>query len=62
VALAFRWLAAQPSVDSIIIGASSLAQLEDNLTAWEGALDQDTLEACDQVWLRLSGNTFQYNR
>ena len=39
VALALRWLAAQEAVDSIIIGASSMAQLEENLQAWEGALD-----------------------
>jgi 1-deoxyxylulose-5-phosphate synthase len=62
VSLAFRWLAAQQVVDSIIIGASSLAQLEENLTAWEGGLDADTLQACDNVWLRLGGDTFQYNR
>jgi aryl-alcohol dehydrogenase-like predicted oxidoreductase len=62
VSLALRWVLAQPDVDSMIIGASSLEQLEENLTAWEGGLDKDTLDACDQVWLRLSGDTFQYNR
>ena len=49
-------------MDSIIIGASSLAQFEENLTAWEGGLDEETLEACDRVWQRLGGDTFQYNR
>ena len=62
VALALRWLAAQEAVDSIIIGASSMAQLEENLQAWEGTLDTATLEACDRVWLDLGGDTFQYNR
>ncbi|MGH2353565.1 MAG: aldo/keto reductase [Chloroflexota bacterium] len=62
VALALRWLAAQPAVDSIVIGASSIAQLDENVAAWAGGLDQDTLEACDRVWQRLGGDTFQYNR
>ena len=62
VALSFRWLAAQESVDSIIIGASSMAQLDENLSAWEGGLDKDTLAACDRVWQRFGGDTFQYNR
>jgi 1-deoxyxylulose-5-phosphate synthase len=62
VALAFRWLAAQPAVDSIVVGASSLAQLDENLASWEGGLDQATMEACDRVWQHLGGDTFQYNR
>ncbi len=62
IELAFQWLAAQDAVDSIIIGFSRMEHLEENLTAWEGELDKDTLEACDKVWDRVKGDVFQYNR
>jgi aryl-alcohol dehydrogenase-like predicted oxidoreductase len=61
-ALAFQWLAAQDVVDSIIIGASRMEQLEENLSVWDGELDDETLKACDRVWERLRGDIFQYNR
>jgi 1-deoxyxylulose-5-phosphate synthase len=60
--LALQWLAAQPRVDSIILGASTMAHLEENLAAWEGTLDSETLAACDGVWETLRGTSFQYNR
>ncbi len=60
--LAFQWLAAQDVVDSIIVGASRMAHLEQNLSIWDGELDGDTLEACDRVWQKIKGNSFQYNR
>lgn len=62
VELAFQWLAAQSVVDSIIIGFSKMEHLEENLSAWEGELDSDTLEACDRVWKKIKGDSFQYNR
>ena len=62
VQLALQWLAAQPAVDSIIIGVSSPEQLDENLAAWEGDVDQATLAACDRVWQQLRGDAFQYNR
>ncbi len=62
VELAFQWLAAQDIVDSIIVGFSRMEHLEENLTAWQGELDEDILEACDQVWEKVSGDIFQYNR
>ena len=63
VELAFQWLLAQPQVDSIILGASRLEQLEENLRACEdGGLDASTLERCDAVWKRLRGITPKYNR
>ena len=60
--LALQWLAAQNVVDSIIIGASRMGHLEENLSAWDGELDDDTLEACDSVWGKIKGDSFQYNR
>jgi aryl-alcohol dehydrogenase-like predicted oxidoreductase len=63
VELSFQWLLAQPVVDSIILGASRLEQLEENLKACEGAkLDEATLARCDAVWKRLRGITPKYNR
>jgi aryl-alcohol dehydrogenase-like predicted oxidoreductase len=63
LSLALRWLAHQPVVDSIIIGASNLAQLQENLGAWEGPLDEATVQACDRVWQAIpNGAVFRYNR
>ncbi len=63
VELAFQWLLSRPVVDSIILGASKMEQLEANLKACEGTpLDKATLERCDGVWNRLRGVTPKYNR
>jgi len=62
VELAFQWLLAQPHVDSIILGASRLEQLEENLQACRGPLDGALLARCDAVWKRLRGITPKYNR
>jgi aryl-alcohol dehydrogenase-like predicted oxidoreductase len=61
--LALQWLLSQPLVDSIILGASRLEQLEENLKAAEGdSLDPSVLVGCDAVWKRLRGITPKYNR
>jgi aryl-alcohol dehydrogenase-like predicted oxidoreductase len=60
--LAFRWLMSQPHVDSVILGVSKPEHLEQNLAACEGRLDEATLAACDEVWQRLRGPHFRYNR
>lgn len=62
VELAFQWLAAQDVVDSIIIGFTKMEHLEQNLTAWEGEIGEDILKACDDVWKKIKGDSFQYNR
>jgi len=63
VELSFQWLLAQPVVDSIILGASRLEQLEENLKVCEGGgLDEATLTRCDAVWKRLRGVAPKYNR
>jgi aryl-alcohol dehydrogenase-like predicted oxidoreductase len=63
VELALQWLLAQPQVDSIILGASHVEQLEENLKACQGgALDESLLARCDAVWKRLRGITPKYNR
>ncbi len=61
--LAFRWLLTQPAVDCVLLGASSLVQLEENLKACEGpALEPAVLTACDSIWEKLRGATPRYNR
>lgn len=63
VELAFRWLLGRPLVDSILLGASRLEQLEVNLAAADGPpLEQDVLAACDDVWASLRGAAPTYNR
>ncbi|MGH9325703.1 MAG: aldo/keto reductase [Terriglobia bacterium] len=63
VALSLQWLLSQPHVDSVILGASRLEQLEENLKACEsGRLEEDTIARCDNVWKRLRGITPKYNR
>lgn len=63
VALAFRWLLTQPAVDSVILGATSLAQLEENFKACEGPpLSPEIMDQCDAVWQKLRGITPKYNR
>lgn len=63
IELSLQWLLSRPQVDSVILGASRLEQLEENLKASEGgALDPATLERCDAVWKRLRGITPKYNR
>jgi aryl-alcohol dehydrogenase-like predicted oxidoreductase len=63
VELSLQWLLSQTAVDSIILGASRVEQLEQNLKAAEGTkLDKSVLESCDVVWKRLRGITPKYNR
>ena len=60
--LALQWLLAQSTVDSVILGVSKLEHLEQNVQAAEGALDAETLAACNEVWGTLRSDHFRYNR
>ncbi|MEW6754621.1 MAG: aldo/keto reductase [Candidatus Latescibacterota bacterium] len=62
VELSLQWLLSQPHVDAVILGASRLGQLEENLAAAQGRLSAETLAACDAVWKQLRGPHFAYNR
>ncbi|HET7214241.1 MAG TPA: aldo/keto reductase [Terriglobia bacterium] len=63
VELALQWVLSQDQVDSVILGASKLEQLEENLKACSAPkLPGDVLERCDEVWGRLRGVTPKYNR
>ncbi|MDW8352888.1 MAG: aldo/keto reductase, partial [Bryobacterales bacterium] len=63
VSLALNWLLHHTAADVIILGASRLEQLEQNLAALEdGPLADEAVAACDRVWDGLRGVTPKYNR
>lgn len=63
VSLALTWLLHHTAVDGVILGASKLEHLEQNLDALEdGPLPPETVEACDGVWQRIKGPAPKYNR
>ena len=63
LSVALNWLLHHSPTDSVILGASSLQQLEQNLTvAEEGALPKEVVTACDDVWRELRGPVPFYNR
>jgi aryl-alcohol dehydrogenase-like predicted oxidoreductase len=63
VSLALNWVLHHSPVDSVIIGASQLAHLEENLrAAEEGAVSAEAVAACDRAWARLRGPSPRYNR
>lgn len=63
IQLAFAWLLQQEQTHCVIVGASSIDQLEENLAALSAPrLDAAQLAACDRVWRGLRGPTPSYNR
>jgi len=63
VSLSLNWLLHHTKADCVILGASRLEQLQENLLAAnEGPLTDDITQACDAVWNRLRGVTPKYNR
>jgi aryl-alcohol dehydrogenase-like predicted oxidoreductase len=63
ISLSLNWLLHHTMSDVVILGASSLEQLNENLAAGEeGPLPEDVVNACDQVWHDLRGPLPVYNR
>jgi aryl-alcohol dehydrogenase-like predicted oxidoreductase len=63
ISLSLNWLLHHTASDVIILGASSLAQLNENLAAGaEGPLPEEVVKDCDQVWRDLRGPLPVYNR
>jgi aryl-alcohol dehydrogenase-like predicted oxidoreductase len=63
VSVSLNWLFHHTPIDCVILGASRLAQLEENLRALEdGPLPPEALAQCDRIWERLRGPSPKYNR
>ena len=62
VELSLQWILAQPDVTCLIVGASRMAHLDENLTACAGVLPDGIAEQCDRVWEELRGPIPKYNR
>jgi 1-deoxyxylulose-5-phosphate synthase len=63
ISLSLNWLLHHSPSDVVILGASSMAQLNENLAAGEeGPVPEDVVKACDQVWQDLRGPLPVYNR
>ncbi|GGA53505.1 aldo/keto reductase [Edaphobacter acidisoli] len=63
LSVALGWMLHHTPIDSIILGASRLEQLDQNIaTAGDGPLSSDAVERCNEAWRTLRGPTPQYNR
>jgi len=63
VSLALNWLLHHTASDCIILGASRMEQLNENLaTLDDGPLSDDVVKACEEVWRNLRGPLPVYNR
>jgi aryl-alcohol dehydrogenase-like predicted oxidoreductase len=63
ISLSLNWLLHHTPVDCVILGASTLQQLEQNRAALEeGPLTSELLNVCDEVWRDLRGPSPTYNR
>lgn len=63
VSMSLNWILHHTPIECVILGASRLEQLDQNLqTLADGPLTKETLDACDQVWRDLRGITPKYNR
>ncbi len=61
--LALQWLLNRPAVDSVIVGASRLEHVQQNLAlaAETKPLSPETLAACDEAWDLLRSRCFSYH-
>ena len=64
VQFAFSWLLHHTPVNCVILGASRLEQLEENVAAFESAqpLSTNAQAVCEVIWNALRGVAPKYNR
>jgi aryl-alcohol dehydrogenase-like predicted oxidoreductase len=61
--LALRWLVSKPAAGPILLGSSKVEHLRSNIAAVaKGPLDDELVEACDDVGAALRGPMPNYNR
>ncbi|QDQ90359.1 aldo/keto reductase [Rhodococcus sp. WB9] len=61
--LALRWLVSKPAAGPILLGGSKVAHLQSNIAAVaKGTLDDELIDACDEVGGALRGPMPNYNR
>jgi aryl-alcohol dehydrogenase-like predicted oxidoreductase len=56
------WVLNNQAITSIICGANSIKQLEENIGAVEITLTEEELKVCDEVWHQLRPPRFSYSR
>jgi aryl-alcohol dehydrogenase-like predicted oxidoreductase len=59
---ALAWVLSNPAITSVVCGATSIEQLQQNMVAAEITLSQEALDACDQVWHQLRPPRLFYGR
>jgi aryl-alcohol dehydrogenase-like predicted oxidoreductase len=59
---ALAWVLSNKTISSIVCGATSLEQLENNLKATEITIGKEELEACNEVWYHLRPPRLFYGR
>jgi aryl-alcohol dehydrogenase-like predicted oxidoreductase len=63
ISLALNWILHHSPVDCVVLGASRLSQLQENLkAAQEGPLSAEAAAACAAAWAEVRGPSPQYNR
>ena len=61
--MAYKFVASEDTVTSIICGVSKIEQLVQNMAILDGApIPDEALAACGEVWKDLTGERFKYNR
>ncbi len=59
---ALAWVLNKKGITSIVCGATSMEQLDQNLAAVSIRLSQEEIEACDEVWHTLHPPRLFYGR
>jgi aryl-alcohol dehydrogenase-like predicted oxidoreductase len=63
IIMSFGWLLHHKVIDVVMLGASHLEQLKQNLAACnDGLLESDVVRECDDVWRVLRGPAPIYSR
>jgi 1-deoxyxylulose-5-phosphate synthase len=63
ISMAFAWLLHHTVTDVVILGASGLEQLKQNLAVCDdGPLADEVVRQCDEIWRNLRGPIPAYNR